>query len=137
VGVDAGQYRRGEQEGPSPMKSRLNRAGYLWRIIAVSVIAGIVASAGANIHGRPNLDPEFLLEGTMRGKEEAAIPFLSLLAGQLICLVFVAKRFHDLDRSALYILGMLVPFYNLYLGIILLFQKGTTGPNRFGPDPLA
>lgn len=119
------------------MKARLNRAGYLWRVIAVSVIAGIVANLGANIHGRPNLDPEFLLEGTLRGKEEAAIPFLALVAAQLICLIFVAKRFHDLNRSALYIFGMLVPLYNIYLGIILLFQKGTTGPNRFGPDPLA
>jgi len=119
------------------MKSRLNRAGYLWRALAIGVIAGIIASAGANIHGRPNFDPEFLIEGTMRGKEEAAIPFLTMVAAQLITLVFVAKRFHDLDKSAWYILGLLVPFYNLYLGIILLFQKGTTGPNRFGSDPLA
>lgn len=119
------------------MQSRLNRAGYIWRVIAVSVIAGIIASAGANIHGRPNFDPEFLLEGTLRGKEEAAIPFLSMVAAQLICLVFVAKRFHDLDKSAWYILGMMVPLFNIYLAIILLFQKGTTGPNRFGPDPLA
>jgi uncharacterized membrane protein YhaH (DUF805 family) len=118
------------------MSSRLNRAGYLWRVIAVSVVAGIIASAGANIHGRPNFDPEFLIEGTLRGKEEAAIPFLSLLAAQLISLIFIAKRFHDLDKSALYIFGMLVPFYNIYLAIILLFVKGTTGPNRFGPDPL-
>lgn len=119
------------------MQSRLNRAGYIWRVIAVSVIAGIIASAGANIHGRPNFDPEFLFEGTLRGKEEAAIPFLSMVAAQLICLVFVAKRFHDLDKSAWYILGMMVPLFNIYLAIILLFKKGTTGPNRFGPDPLA
>lgn len=119
------------------MKPRLNRAAYFWRIIAVSVIAGIIAQAGANIRGRPNFDPEFLFEGTMRGKEEAAIPFLAMVGAQLLNLVFVAKRFHDLDRSALYIFGMLVPIYNIYLGIILLFQKGTTGANRFGPDPLA
>lgn len=119
------------------MQARLNRAGYIWRAIAVGVVAGIIASAGANIHGRPNFDPEFLIEGTMRGKEEAAIPFLTMVFAQIITLVFVAKRFHDLDKSAWYILGMMVPFYNLYLAIILLFQKGTTGPNRFGPDPLA
>jgi len=119
------------------MSSRLNRAGYIWRIIAVSVVAGVVASLGANIHGRPNLDPEFLFEGTFRGKEEAAIPFLSLVVAQVLCLVFVARRFHDLDKSAWYILGMIVPLCNISLGILLLFQKGTTGPNRFGPDPLA
>jgi uncharacterized membrane protein YhaH (DUF805 family) len=119
------------------MKSRLNRAGYIWRAIAVSLVFGVIAAAGADIHGSANFDPEFLVEGTMRGKEEAAIPLLALLTAQVITLVFIAKRFHDLNRSAWYILGMIVPLYNIYLAIILLFQKGTTGPNRFGPDPLA
>lgn len=118
------------------MKPRLNRAAYFWRVIAVSIVGGIIASAGANIHGRPNFDPEFLFEGAMRGKEEAAIPLLALMVTQLITLIFVAKRFHDLNKSAWYILGLMVPLFNIYLGIILLFQKGTTGPNRFGSDPL-
>ena len=119
------------------MQSRLNRLGYFWRAVLLFTIAGIVAGAGADIHGRANFDPEFLFEGAMRGKEEAAIPLVAIIFAQIFGLVLVAKRFHDLDRSALYIFGLLVPFYNIYLSIILLFQKGTTGANRFGPDPLA
>ena len=36
-----------------------------------------------------------------------------------------------------HILLFLVPIYNLYLGLVLLFQRGTWGWNEYGPDPLA
>jgi uncharacterized membrane protein YhaH (DUF805 family) len=63
--------------------------------------------------------------------------------GPLASLVFflpglavAARRLHDLDRSAWWLLIILT-----IVGIILLWVwdciKGTTGPNRFGPDPLA
>ena len=115
---------------------RLNRLGYFWRMFVVNLIAQAIAFAGANIHGRPNFDPEFLIEGTLRGREEAAIPLVALTVAFVIGLFFVVRRLHDLDRSGLYAFGLLVPLYNIYLGIILLFQKGTTGANRFGSDPL-
>ena len=116
---------------------RLNRLGYFWRMFVVNVVAQIIAVAGANIHGRPNFDPAYLIEGTLSGREEAVIPVLALTLGFVIGLFFVVRRFHDLDRSGLYAFGLLVPLYNLYLGIILLFKKGTAGENRFGSDPLA
>jgi len=63
--------------------------------------------------------------------------------GPLASLVFflpglavAARRLHDLDRSAWWLLIIFT-----IVGIILLWIwdciKGTTGPNRFGPDPLA
>lgn len=65
-------------------------------------------------------------------------------AAGLFTLVFLAltsmpivKRLHDLDRSGFHFWLLLIPFYNLYLAALLLFAKGTSGPNRFGPDPLA
>lgn len=115
---------------------RLNRLGYFWRMFVLNVIAQGIAVAGANIHGRPNFDPGFLIEGALRGREEAVIPVLALTLSTLIGLFFVVRRFRDMDRSGLYALGLLVPFYNIYLGIILLFKKGTTGENQYGPDPL-
>jgi uncharacterized membrane protein YhaH (DUF805 family) len=46
------------------------------------------------------------------------------------------RRLHDLDRTGWWLLIMLTG-----IGIILLIvwycMKGTTGPNRFGADPLA
>ncbi len=47
-----------------------------------------------------------------------------------------ARRLHDIDRTFWWIL---IAFTGI--GLILLFiwacMKGTTGPNRFGADPLA
>jgi uncharacterized membrane protein YhaH (DUF805 family) len=47
-----------------------------------------------------------------------------------------ARRLHDLDRTAWWLLLLLTG-----IGVILLIiwdcMRGTQGPNRFGPDPLA
>ena len=53
-------------------------------------------------------------------------------------LATVGKRWHDRDKSAWWILIALIPV----IGTIWTFVeagclKGTEGPNRFGPDPLA
>jgi uncharacterized membrane protein YhaH (DUF805 family) len=51
-------------------------------------------------------------------------------------LAVAARRLHDLDRTAWWLLLALTG-----IGAILLIiwdcMKGTDGPNRFGPDPLA
>jgi uncharacterized membrane protein YhaH (DUF805 family) len=44
-------------------------------------------------------------------------------------------RLHDLDKPDSYRWWFAIPFLNLYLAILLLFKKGTPGPNRFG-DPV-
>ncbi len=50
----------------------------------------------------------------------------------------IVKRFHDMNMSGLYCLGLyFVPFYNLYLLICLLFVKGSIGSNQYGADPLS
>ena len=49
-----------------------------------------------------------------------------------------AKRWHDRDQSAWWVLVVLVPvvgwLWALWCNGVL---RGTAGPNRFGPDPLA
>ncbi len=48
-----------------------------------------------------------------------------------------AKRWHDMDRSAWWLLINLVPFIGgLVVLIVCGFFRGTNGANRFGPDPL-
>lgn len=48
-----------------------------------------------------------------------------------------AKRLHDRNMSAWWILLVLIPGVGgLALLVICGFLKGTTGPNRYGPDPL-
>lgn len=46
------------------------------------------------------------------------------------------RRLHDLDKSGWWSLVSFIPYVNVAFGIYVLFFKGTTGPNRFGPDPL-
>ena len=51
-----------------------------------------------------------------------------------ICIT--VQRLHDIDRAGTHWFLLLIPIYNIYLGLLLLFQKGTDGPNDFGLDPL-
>ena len=48
-----------------------------------------------------------------------------------------AKRWHDTDKSGWWQLIGLVPLLGLWAFIENGFFRGVTGPNRFGPDPLA
>jgi uncharacterized membrane protein YhaH (DUF805 family) len=49
-----------------------------------------------------------------------------------------AKRWHDRDRSGWWVLLVLVPVVGwLWTLVVNGFLRGTAGPNRFGPDPLA
>jgi uncharacterized membrane protein YhaH (DUF805 family) len=49
-----------------------------------------------------------------------------------------AKRWHDQDRTALWLLINFIPIAGPIWTIIQNgFVPGTRGPNRFGPDPLA
>ena len=48
-----------------------------------------------------------------------------------------AKRWHDLGRSGWWQLVGLIPFGGIYVVIMCGFVRGDTGPNRYGPDPLA
>jgi uncharacterized membrane protein YhaH (DUF805 family) len=47
------------------------------------------------------------------------------------------QRAHDLDRSGHFCWLLVIPLVNIVPGLMLGFCRGTTGPNRFGPDPLA
>ena len=54
-----------------------------------------------------------------------------------IGLAIAAKRWHDRNKSAWWILIVFVPVVGgLWYLIECGFLKGTTGPNKFGSDPL-
>jgi uncharacterized membrane protein YhaH (DUF805 family) len=50
-------------------------------------------------------------------------------------LAVAARRMHDMDRTAWWLLLLLTGIGGLVLLVWFCF-KGTSGPNRFGPDPL-
>ncbi len=63
----------------------------------------------------------------------AGVVVAAVVAGFAI----TVKRLHDLGRTGWHWLLLLIPLYNFYLTLVLLFRKGTFGPNPYGPDPLS
>lgn len=100
---------------------RARRAEYWWFILAtilVSLVLGV-------IDGLLGLGGEF---GLLSNIWSLAVFLPSLAAG--------ARRLHDTDRSAWWLLIMLLPLIGVIVLIVFFAQKGTDGPNRFGADPL-
>ncbi|MBI5200245.1 MAG: DUF805 domain-containing protein [Elusimicrobia bacterium] len=62
------------------------------------------------------------------------LPLLLVALYSAICLGI--KRCHDRGRSGWFMLVNVVPILCLWPIIELLFFKGDTGPNAYGPDPL-
>ena len=65
----------------------------------------------------------------------AILGLLTILALLLPHLAASVRRLHDTDRSGWWYFIILVPF-GAFVLLILYCLPGTTGPNRFGPDPL-
>ena len=81
------------------------------------------------------LDPQVALQsvGAVGGLVLLVVYILALWIG----LAIAAKRWHDRNKSAWWILIVFVPVVGgLWYLIECGFLKGTTGPNKFGADPL-
>lgn len=96
---------------------RAQRSAYWWWVL-FTVIVDIVAS---------------LIDAAISAQIIATIAGLALL---LPSIAVGVRRLHDLDKSGWWLLIALVPLVGIIVLIIFFVQKGTTGPNRFGPDPL-
>ena len=102
------------------MRGRVNRKRYVTVAVLANMAIYIVAAATSGHHG-------------------AAAPVLMALffiAGQVVVSCHVVRRLHDLGRPGSHFWLLLVPFYNMYLSVLLLFKKGTLETNEYGPDPL-
>jgi uncharacterized membrane protein YhaH (DUF805 family) len=111
------------------MEGRLNRAKYFWRTLVISIGSNMAAFLAGILLGGimgKNAEPAALIVG-----------YILVLAGGVMIAFEAVKRLHDLDRPGAHYWLLLIPFYNIYLGLLLLFKKGTSGPNQYGDDPLA
>lgn len=61
---------------------------------------------------------------------------LYLLAIAIASVTLTVRRLHDSDKSALYILFYLLPFFGPIVVFVLMCIPGTQGPNQYGHDPL-
>lgn len=117
-------------------QGRINRAKFWLINIAVAVVEIIifaVLSGGAAM---------------MTGDPEQAMAAMGGVAGIVMIFVFVIafwislslgiRRFQDRNKSGWWVLIVFVPVIGSFWYLIECgFLKGTTGPNNYGPDPLA
>jgi uncharacterized membrane protein YhaH (DUF805 family) len=115
-------------------QGRINRAKFwlvhvvMWVVVLI-VFGAILGSAAMSS------DPQAALQsvGVVGGLILLVVYILALWIG----LAVAAKRWHDRNKSAWWILIVFVPAVGgLWYLIECGFLKGTTGPNKFGPDPL-
>ncbi len=104
-------------------EGRINRAKWWIGAIALAVIQmavqGIIMS--------------------MVNQNDALIPLIILILVFLYPFMAVyAKRWHDREKSGWWSLIILVPVVGgIWILVELGILKGTDGPNKYGPDPLA
>jgi uncharacterized membrane protein YhaH (DUF805 family) len=124
---------------------RINRQPYWLGLLALMVVAWILEFAifaafggSAMMAVDPN-NPDAAAAAASSAMGAVAIPLTILILALLWpSLAIYTKRWHDRDKSGWWSLIMFVPIIgSLWMFIELGFLRGTEGPNRFGPDPLA
>ena len=105
-------------------EGRANRAWYFWHILLDDLVMFTLATV-------------FAVLMFVTGTPLFAVPLAGVVLGGIWAGVAVTvKRLHDLDRPGWHWWLLLIPLVNIYMGLVLLFAKGTHGPNQFGRDPL-
>ena len=105
-------------------EGRANRAWYFWHILLDDLVMFTLAIV-------------FIVLMVATGTPLFVLPLAGVMIGGIWAGVAVTvKRLHDLDRPGWHWWLLLIPLVNIYMGLILLFAKGTQGPNQFGRDPL-
>lgn len=99
---------------------RVNRAKYWLMVLILSVIPFII-----------------LLLSLIIGEVGSVLYILYSVITIWPGLAISAKRWHDRDKSAWWILIGFIPIIGTIWTLVELgFLKGTSGNNRYGPDPL-
>ena len=128
------------------LDGRINRKPFWLGVVALVIVTWIlefILFAAFGVRLIPNMDSNAdpaavaAVASAMVGKMIVPMVILTLLIlWPSICLY--AKRWHDRDKSGWWSLILFVQFIGaLWFLIELGFLRGTEGPNRFGPDPLA
>jgi uncharacterized membrane protein YhaH (DUF805 family) len=72
--------------------------------------------------------------------DPSIVPLLLLglfILGTIVPAIAVqVRRFHDQDRSGLFVLLNFIPYAGGLIVFIFMVLPGTRGSNRFGPDPV-
>lgn len=99
---------------------RCNRSKYILYCFAASII-GIIAYTFA-----------FYIKNSFTW----ILAFLIYITYITSITCLTVQRLHDIGRSQNHYWLCFIPIYNIYLGFLLLFKKGTNGQNQYGKNPL-
>jgi uncharacterized membrane protein YhaH (DUF805 family) len=107
------------------MQGRLGRQQFILMTAAVivsTVILGALVGVVAGVAG-------------MSEDVAGVVGFVIGVIGSLIQAFLCVRRFHDLGRPGGHFWLLIIPLYNLYLYIVLLFSAGFSGENQYGTNP--
>lgn len=65
-----------------------------------------------------------------------ALGIVLYIAAGIPNILLSVRRCHDINHSGWFLLLALLPIGNIIIPLLLLFKKGTDGPNTYGADPL-
>ncbi len=114
------------------IEGRISR-GKWW--LAQLINIGLIILVNALVYNKTGKVPEssYDLFAASSNIPEAAVP---LVFAMWIHFAVSVKRFHDRDKSGLWVLVFFIPVIGLFWQIIECGgMAGTQGTNRFGPDP--
>ena len=107
-------------------EGRINRAKF-WAGVGILIVIGIVATIIDLVLGL-----QISSDGT------GIVSIIAALVSIYLSLALYAKRWHDRDKSGWWTLIVLVPIVGqIWFLVELGILQGSTGSNRYGPDPLA
>lgn len=116
-------------------QGRTNRAKFWLVAIALLVIEAIVLGI---IGGSAAMSDDPQQAVASLGPVAGIVLVILGLAVTWITIAVGIKRFHDRNKSGVWILIIFVPVIGgLWYLIECGFLRGTPGPNDYGPDPLA
>ena len=104
-------------------KGRIGRGIWWLTQLLIAVIVVILEA----------VDPELFDPDSLKVSQY----LITLVVLAWVVLAVAAKRWHDRNKSALWILFTLIPIIGQIWTLVELgFIRGTKGHNRFGPDPM-
>ena len=124
-------------------KGRSNRARYWGGSILVGLISGIISTVVFAVSGASMIDANGDINiGALGGLLALIVPLGIVL--WIWILSMQVRRLHDHDKSGWFVVAFwavqFIPVVSflawLWPFIWLGCMKGTTGPNKYGPDPL-
>ncbi|GGO93091.1 DUF805 domain-containing protein [Stakelama pacifica] len=113
------------------MSGRSRRKEY-WMFWLFTILVGIVAGILDTLLGFGSLDST---SSSASWTYSGPISSLCSLFFLIPSVTVAARRLHDSDRSAWWLLLLLIPLLGWFVLFIFMVMDGTRGANRFGPDP--